>query len=57
MVLKGKVERQGGDEKESLARKEETEKEPEVDKDQDLEFDLEAKGARGEIIERREKFI
>lgn len=40
-----------------MARKEETEKEPEVDKDQDLEFDIEAKGARGEIIERREKFI
>lgn len=36
----------GGEEEESLAKKEETEKEPEVDKVQSLESDQKRKGKR-----------
>lgn len=36
IVLEGKGERRGGEERESLAKKEETEKEPEVDNDHTL---------------------
>lgn len=55
IVLMGKREGIGGEEKESSTKNEETEKEPKVDKDQSLESNQDGERDKGEIIESRAK--